>query len=66
MFCKDTWNKHIPPEKLAAYQALISEGVIRNHHVTYERRTGRTTVEYCADMPHESVREELKKRSQSS
>ena len=66
MTYKDTWSMRIPDNKLAAYQALISEGVVRNHHVTYERMTGRTTVEYCADMPHEMVREELKKRSQSS
>lgn len=61
--CVDFWPVQIPPEKLAAYRALIDEGQIRKHHVIYNRRTGSTTVEYYAIMPHEWVREELRKRS---
>lgn len=60
--CVDFWPVQIPPEKLAAYKSLIEEGQIRKHHVIYNRRTGSTTVEYYAIMPHEWVREELMKR----
>ena len=63
--CVDFWPEHIPDEKLAAYKALIDEGQIRKHHVIYNRRTGSTTVEYYANMPHEWVREELRKRSEA-
>ena len=48
---------------MAAYKSLIEEGQIRKHHVIYNRRTGSTTVEYYAIMPHEWVREELRKMS---
>ena len=61
--CVDFWPEHIPDEKLAAYKAMIDEGQIRKHHVIYNRRTGSTTVEYYAIMPHEWVREELKRRT---
>ena len=61
--CVDFWPERIPPGKLAAYKALIEEGQIRKHHVIYNRRTGSTTVEYYAIMPHEWVREELKRRT---
>jgi hypothetical protein len=58
MHYNDTWKRHIPEEKLAAYKKLIKEGKILNHHVTYVRQSGITIVEYDAD---ESVRDELKK-----
>ena len=61
--CVDFWPEHIPDEKLAAYKQLISEGQIRKHHVIYNRRTGSTTVEYYSTVPHEWVREELKRRA---
>ena len=61
--CVDYWPGQIPPEKLAAYKQLIEEKQIRKHHVIVNRRTGSTTVEYYAIMPHEWVREELAKRS---
>jgi hypothetical protein len=32
--------------------------------VIYNRRTGATTVEYFSTIPHEWIREELKKRSE--
>ena len=63
--CVDFWPEHIPDEKLAAYKEMIDEGQIRKHHVIYNRRTGSTTVEYYANMPHEWVLEELRKRSEA-
>ena len=60
--CVDYWPEHIPPEKLAAYKQLITEGQIRKHHVIVNKLTGSTTVEYYSTIPHEWVREELKKR----
>ena len=61
--CVDFWPEQIPPEKLKAYRQLIEEGQIRKHHVIYNRRTGSTTVEYFAIMPHEWVLDELKRRT---
>lgn len=61
--CVDYWPGEVPEAKLAAYQGMIDTGQIRKHHVIYNRRTGSTTVEYYAIMPHEWVREELRKRS---
>ena len=52
-YCKDIWKRHIPPEKLKAYNEMIKEGQIRDHHVTYNRVTGSTIVEYFAIAPHE-------------
>ena len=60
--CIDFWPMQIPPEKLNAYKQMIADGQIRNHHVIVNQRTGSTTVEYYAIMPHEWVREELAKR----
>ena len=62
--CVDFWPVQIPPEKLAAYRAMIYEGQIRKHHVIYNRRTGFTTVEYYAIAPHEWILEEMRKRSE--
>ncbi len=59
---KDIWKMHIPENKLSAYKALIDEGIISNPHVTYNRTTKITTVEYFSDAPHEIVLQELKKR----
>lgn len=61
--CVDFWATQIPTRKLQAYKSMIAEGQIVNHHVIYNRRTGSTTVEYFANMPHEWVREELARRS---
>ena len=61
--CVDFWPEQIPPEKQEAYRQLIEEGQIREHHVIYNRRTGNTTVEYFAIMPHEWVLDELKRRT---
>jgi hypothetical protein len=62
--CVDYWPGRIPPNKLAAYKQLIAEGQIIKHQVIYDRTAGSTTVEYYANMPHEWVREELRKRSE--
>lgn len=59
MRCKDTWKKTIPPEKLTAYKQLIQEGRIQNPHVTFNKRTGYTTIEYDADG---DIKDELKRR----
>ena len=63
--CVDYWPMQIPDEKLEAYRQLIDEGQIRKHHVVHNRSTGRTIVEYYAIAPHEWIREELKKRSET-
>ena len=64
--CIDFWPAQIPYEKLAAYKQLIAEGQIRKHHVIVNQRTGSTTVEYYSTIPHEWVREELKRRTINS
>ena len=61
-YCKDIWNRRIPPKKLNAYKQLIEEGQIRKHHVIFNRQTGSTTVEYYSTIPHEWVLEEMKRR----
>lgn len=60
----DTWSMQIPENKLAAYNALIREGLIKDPEVTYNRTNKTTIVEYSADHPHEWIRQELKKRTE--
>ena len=60
---KDTWSTHIPENKLAAYNALIREGLIKDPEVTYNTTTKTTIVEYSAEHPQEWIREELRKRA---
>ncbi len=62
---QDMWKIHIPDNKLNAYKQMLDEGCIWNPHVVYDRSTGTTTVEYYASMPHEQVRNELRRRSAS-
>ena len=62
--CIDFWPVQIPPEKLAAYKQLIADGQIQKHHVIVNQCTGSTTVEYYSTIPHEWIREELKRRSE--
>ena len=62
MHCKDTWTRHIPPNKLAAYKQLLDEGQIRDPHVTYVRDVGLTIVEYESDYTHTHILDELAKR----
>lgn len=64
MLYKDTWKRHIPPEKLRAYKQLIDEKVIRDPHVTYARIDKITIVEYSSEKPHEWIRAELAKRAE--
>lgn len=61
MYCKDTWKRHILPEKLKAYKLLIQAGKISDYHVVYNHKAGTTTVEYYSTIPHEWILEELKK-----
>jgi len=62
--CVDYWKEKIPPEKLDAYRALIHARLIKKHHVLVNRQTGVTIVEYSSTVPHEWIREELKKISE--
>ena len=62
--CVDYWPEGIPENKLKAYKALIEEGQITKPQVIVNRQTHATSVEYLAIMPHEWVREELKKRTE--
>ena len=62
----DYWPMRIPPDKLAAYKQLIEEGQIRKHHVTYDKTTGATIVEYYSNQPLEWIHEELKRRSENA
>ena len=64
MCCKDTWKRHIPPEKLAAYKQLLDDGLITNPHVTYVRSDQSTIVEYDSGRPHEWILNELRNRSE--
>ena len=65
MHCKDTWIRHIPSEKLAAYKQMIDDGLIFNQHITYVRSEKTTIVEYDANHTHEYILAQLKKRSLS-
>jgi len=62
--CIDYWENRIPRRKLAAYKELINAGMIREHHVLVNQRTGATVVAYSSTVPHEWILEELKKISE--
>ena len=62
MHYKDTWKRHIPPNKLNAYKQLLDEGLIKNPNVTYYRRSLVTDIEYDSDLPHKAILEEMAKR----
>lgn len=62
MNCKDTWSKPIPTEKLAAYKAILEEGIVNGLRITYSRSEGSTVVEYETDLTHEQVKQALKER----
>lgn len=64
--CVDYWPVKIPPEKLAAYKALIAEKQIQKHHVIFDRTTGSTIVEYYSIAPHEWILEQLRERSMNA
>ena len=51
----------IPPAYLAAYRAMIAAGQIKKHHVLYNRSAGTTTVEYYSAVPHDWIRQEMKR-----
>lgn len=59
---KDTWKRHIPPEKLAAYKQLLEEAVINSPHVVYSKSTKVTIVEYDSELSHNEVLGEMKAR----
>ena len=60
--CVDFWPAKIPDGKLKIYGQMIAEEQIMKPHVTYDRRTGVTIVEYLAIAPHEWILEEMKRR----
>ena len=60
----DTWNRHIPDSKLAAYKSLIDSGEIRIRRVTYSKNNQTTIVEYDSDRPHGEILDELKRKSE--
>ena len=62
MYCKDTWTRPIPVEKLAAYRQMIEDGKITDLHVTYNRTTKVTYVEYDSELSHDEVLDEMRKR----
>lgn len=64
--CVDFWPVHIPPEKLAAYKALIAEGQIRKPNVIYDKTTESTIVEYYSIAPHEWILDQLRERSMNA
>lgn len=59
-YCKDIWKRHIPPEKLKAYNEMIKESQIAKPRVIYNRLSGSTTVEYYSIAPHEWILEQMK------
>ena len=62
--CVDYWPTQMPQRSMRAYKQMVSEGQILGHHVTYNRTTGTTLVEYYANQPHEWIRSELKRRAE--
>ena len=62
MRCKDTWHRHIPPDKLSAYKQLLSEKIITDPYVVFVRSTNTTIVEYESQLAHEWILEEMKRR----
>ena len=63
MRCVDTWNRHIPGNKLSAYKKLIDEKLITDIHVTYYRKQKTTVIEYSSSKPHEWILDQLRERS---
>jgi hypothetical protein len=59
--CVDFWPDGIPERKLQIYKQFIQNGQIRKHHVLVNQRTHATTVEYYSTIPHEWIREEMRK-----
>ena len=63
MHYSDTWNRHIPDSKLAAYKSLVDSDEINILVVTYYRNERKTVVEYESDKTHKEILNELKRRS---
>lgn len=63
MHYSDTWNRHIPDSKLAAYKSLVDSDEINILVVTYWRNERKTVVEYESGKTHEEILNELKRRS---
>lgn len=61
----DTWKRHIPREKLAAYKKLREDGVIKNAHATYARRPKITVVEYDSNLSRQDLIEMMRRISES-
>lgn len=61
MLYSDTWTRHIPDNKLAAYKSLIDSGMIRIRRVVYARKQKVTVVQYDSDETHEKIKGELRR-----
>lgn len=66
MYCMDTWNRHIPDNKLSAYKQLMEENLITVDQVTYYREQKTTVVQYSSSHPHEWILEQLRERSMNA
>lgn len=58
--CVDYWPVKINPFQLTAYKIMIEHHQILKHHVTFNKNTGSTTVEYWSTIPHEWILQEMK------
>lgn len=61
MHYSDTWNRHIPDNKLAAYKSLIDSDEINILVVMYYRNERKTVVEYESNKTHKEILNKLKK-----
>jgi len=61
MHYSDTWNRHIPDSKLAAYKSLVDSDEINILVVTYYRNERKTVVEYESNKTHKEILNKLKK-----
>jgi len=63
MFYADVWKRSaFDQPRMQAYKQLESENQIQIMKVTFSKATQMVVIEYKANMPHEWVIDELKKR----
>lgn len=61
MHYSDTWKRHIPDSKLAAYKSLVDSDEINILVVTYYINERKTVVEYDSDKTHKEILDKLRK-----